>query len=121
MLHGRRVFNHRTADTAHELLIIFYRDHERFYADQQNFVLHVHSHFAELYRNHGSLCNINTFSQKDFMGVVSKCKHGTNYWGDQIAFYLNVSFSCKCLSCCIKKMNISEFLHQSVLKKSIIF
>lgn len=116
MLHGRPEFNHRTADIADKLLVAFYRDHEKFYNGLQNFVLHIHSHFAELYRNHGSLCNINTFSQEDFMGVVSKCKNGTNYWADQLVFYLNVSSSYKCLSFCIKEMNIYEFLGQLVLK-----
>ena len=93
LLHGRPVFGHQTADLAHELLIMFYRDHEKFYHRKQNFVLHIHSHFAELYRNHGSLCNINTFSQEDIVGAVSRHKHGSTYWGDQLVFYLNVSLS----------------------------
>jgi hypothetical protein len=92
LLHGRRIFGNRTADEAHELLKIFYLDHELFYRSLQNYVLHVHIHFSELYRNHGSLSNINTFSQEDLMGSVSKCKHGSRYWADQLAFYLNVSF-----------------------------
>jgi hypothetical protein len=73
-------------------LTAFYRDHQKFYIKEQNFVLHIHSHFPELYKNHGSLCNINTFSQEDLMGAVSKFKNGTTNWGEQIAFYLNVSF-----------------------------
>jgi hypothetical protein len=102
----------------HKLLIVFYRDHERFYYGLQNFVLHIHSHFAELYRNHGSLSNINTFSQEDFMGFVSKSKHGTNYWADQLVFYVNVSFSYKPLLFCIKVINTSDFLDVLVLKKA---
>ena len=65
MLHGRRTFGDATADQAHVLLTTFYRDHELFYSHKQNYVLHLHLHYAELYRNHGSLSNINTFSQED--------------------------------------------------------
>ncbi|CAF2855212.1 unnamed protein product [Rotaria sp. Silwood2] len=95
LLHGRRVFGDATAGLAHDLLTTFYRDHEMFYKYQQNYVLHLHIHYAEIYQNHGSLCNINTFSQEDIMGAVSKCKHGSRYWGDQLAFYLNIDFALK--------------------------
>ena len=91
---------------AHKLFIVFYRDHEVFYEGLQNYVLHVHLHFAELYKTHGSLCNINTFAQEDFMGFVSKCKNGTNHWADQLVFYLNVSFSHRCLSFDVQEMHI---------------
>ncbi|CAF1354997.1 unnamed protein product [Adineta steineri] len=52
LLHGRPVFGHQTADVANKLLIAFYRDHENFYKGLQNFVLHIHTHFSELYTNH---------------------------------------------------------------------
>ncbi|CAF3625540.1 unnamed protein product [Rotaria socialis] len=91
LLHGRRIFSVATAQNAHQLLKFFYRDHELFNESQQNFVLHLHIHYGELYRSHGSLCNINTFSQEDLMGAVSKYKHGSRHWVDQLAFYLNVS------------------------------
>ncbi|CAF1493884.1 unnamed protein product [Adineta ricciae] len=93
LLHGRPEFGNRTADIANKLLTIYYRDHETFYVGLQNFVLHIHSHFADLYKKHGSLCNINTFSQEDLMGVVSKLKHGANHWADQLVFYLNIDFA----------------------------
>jgi len=86
------MLGNQTADQAHILLSTFYRDHEIYYVHKQNFVLHLHAHYAELYKDHGSLCNINTFSQEDIMGAVSKFKHGSRFWGDQISFYLNVSF-----------------------------
>ncbi|CAM4791381.1 unnamed protein product [Rotaria magnacalcarata] len=95
LLHGRRVFDDTTADRAHELLTTFYRDHETFYIGKQNFVLHLHEHFAQLYKDHGSLCNINTFSQEDLIGAVSKYKHGSRCFGDQIIFYLNIDFALK--------------------------
>lgn len=93
LFHGRRIFREKTADLAHELLTTFYRDHKIFYTGQQNYVLHLHQHYYELYQNHGSLSNINTFSQEDIIGTVSEYKHGSRYWSDQLAFYLNVSFS----------------------------
>ncbi|CAF4891514.1 unnamed protein product, partial [Rotaria sp. Silwood1] len=54
LLHGRPILGDATADQAHEFLTTFYRDHEVFYSHQQNYVLHIHIHYAELYRNHGS-------------------------------------------------------------------
>ncbi|CAF3834664.1 unnamed protein product [Rotaria magnacalcarata] len=95
LLHGRRVFGEETASKADILLTTFYRDHELFYRALQDFALHLHMHFGELYQKHGSLCNVNTFSQEDIMGAVSKYKHGSRFWGDQIVFYLNIDFTLK--------------------------
>jgi hypothetical protein len=110
LLHGGKVFGDTTADIAHELLTTFYRDHEIFYYCKQHFALHLHVHFAELYRNHGSLCNINTFSQEDMMGFVSKLKHGTRCWSDQLAFYLNVSVFNNSYYVLLNKNLFSNFL-----------
>ncbi|CAF1367916.1 unnamed protein product [Rotaria sp. Silwood1] len=35
------------------------------------------------------------FSQEEFIGAVSKYKHGSSFWGDQIVFYLNIDFALK--------------------------
>ncbi|CAM4838740.1 unnamed protein product [Rotaria magnacalcarata] len=53
---------------ADELLKTYYKHHSDYYKFLANFVLHLHSHFAEIYQRHGSLTYINTFSQEDFIG-----------------------------------------------------
>jgi hypothetical protein len=92
MLHGPSSFGRDTADRANALLTTFYNDHSSYYTSKNNFVLHLHSHYIDMYKRHGSLCNINTFHLEDIIGAVSRYKHGSRFWGEQIVFHLNVSF-----------------------------
>ena len=91
LIHGKRQFGERTASIADELLSTFYRDHKLYYPNCQDFTLHLHAHFPELYRQHGSLSNVNTFAHEDLIGYFSRNKHGTRGWGDLLTYYFNVS------------------------------
>ncbi|CAF4129263.1 unnamed protein product [Rotaria magnacalcarata] len=75
---------------ADELLKTYYKHHSDYYKFLANFVLHLHSHFAEIYQRHGSLTYINTFSQEDFIGYISSNRNGTRHLGDLILHYYNI-------------------------------
>jgi len=76
---------------AQELFVKYYQDHGIFFQDLQNFSLHVHLHFDRLFKHHGSLCFLGTFSQEDFIGAVSKNFHGTRFHGELITYYYEVN------------------------------
>lgn len=91
---------------AKELFVRYYQDHEIFFDKLQDFVLHLHLHFDQLFNHHGSLCYLGTFGQEDFIGDVSKNFHGTRFHGELITYYYEVSRSMP---------NIFLFLSKSLL------
>ena len=93
LLHGRSPFENDTSKIARQLLTKFYEDHQLFYNQLQNFVLHLHVHYPELYLNHGALSNIGTFGQEDLIGAISSSHHGTRYFGELISHYYNIDFA----------------------------
>ena len=70
---------------------IYYKDHPLFYADIQNFVLHLHCHFADQYSLHGSLSNLGTFGQESLLGYLANSQCGTYNLGQLIINNYNVS------------------------------
>ncbi|CAF3369017.1 unnamed protein product [Rotaria sp. Silwood2] len=82
MLHGPKLFGHKTGLLAHDLLSIYYKDHCKHYYNLENLVLHLHMHYSTQYLNYGSLNNTNCFAQESLLGAFSKNQHGTRYWGD---------------------------------------
>ncbi len=99
-MHGPRKLGGNTETVANELMAIYYKDHQLFYKNIQNFVLHLHFHFANQYLLHGSLSNLGTFGQESLLGHFVKNKHGTRNLGQLIINNYNVnsilliSFSC---------------------------
>lgn len=77
LFHGPRTLGDETENVANELMGMYYEDHTSFYTNIQNFVLHLHHHFTNQYRLHGSLCNLGTFGQESLIGHFSKNRHGT--------------------------------------------
>ncbi|CAF4316853.1 unnamed protein product, partial [Rotaria socialis] len=59
----------------------------------QNFVLHLHVHYANQYRLHGSLSNLRTFGQESLLGYFAKNRHGTHHFGELITNNYNVDFT----------------------------
>jgi hypothetical protein len=80
-----------TSTMSKELFSKYYQDHEKHFTGLQNFVLHLHAHFSQLFDDHGGLCNIGTFGQENFIGKMSKNHHGTRYHGDLLKHYYEVS------------------------------
>ncbi|CAF1434703.1 unnamed protein product [Rotaria sordida] len=93
LLHGPSIVGLETSKLADELFQQFYRDHDEHYYGLQNLVLHLHTHFATMYQNHGALSNIGCFGQEDLIGSVGSNHHGTRYYGESIAYYYNIDFS----------------------------
>ncbi|CAM4744206.1 unnamed protein product [Rotaria magnacalcarata] len=75
---------------ADRLLKLYYKHHSLYYSYLENFVLHLHSHFAENYQRHGALCYVNTFAQEDLIGYIASNRNGTRYLGDLIMHYYNI-------------------------------
>lgn len=75
---------------ARELFVKYYKDHEVFFTNIQDFALHVQLHFDRLFVNHGSLCYLGAFSQEDYIGAVSKNFHGTRFHGELLSHYYEV-------------------------------
>ncbi|CAF3419927.1 unnamed protein product [Rotaria socialis] len=93
LLHGPRTLGDATEIIANELMINYYRDHQSFYTSIQNFVLHLHVHYANQYRLHGSLSNLGTFGQESLLGHFAKNRHGTHHFGELITNNYNVDFT----------------------------
>lgn len=92
LLHHGDTFEERTSEFANRLFTEFYKDHDLFYDDLQNFKLHLHSHYSTMYDMHGAFSTVNCFGPEDFIGSVSANSHGTRYYGDSITYYYNVEF-----------------------------
>ena len=92
LLHHGHVLGEETNKVADQLFTQFYIDHELFYADLQNFKLHLHSHYSTMYRMHGALSNVSCFGPEDLIGSVSSNVHGTRSFGESIAYYYNIEF-----------------------------
>lgn len=84
------MFDADTSTIAKELFVKYYEDHDTFFDKLQDFALHVHLHFDQLFDNHGSLCYLGTFAQEDFIGSISKNFHGTRFHGELITYYYEV-------------------------------
>ena len=93
LLHSGHVFDDRTNEIAHQLLVQFYKDHELFYECSQSFKLHLHVHLSSLYRTHGSLSNLGCFGQESLIGFVSANHHGPRFHGDSIIHFLNIDIA----------------------------
>ncbi|CAF4222450.1 unnamed protein product [Rotaria magnacalcarata] len=93
LFHGPRTLGDETEIIANEAMINYYRDHQSFYASIQNFVLHLHVHYANQYRLHGSLSNLGTFGQESLLGHFAKNRHGTHHFGELITNNYNVDFT----------------------------
>ncbi|CAF1478903.1 unnamed protein product [Rotaria sordida] len=93
LLHGSRKLGGDTEIVANELMNIYYKDHQLFYTSIQNFVLHLHSHFADQYYLHGSLSNLGTFGQESLLGHFVKNRHGTRNLGQLIINNYNIDFT----------------------------
>ncbi|CAF1134088.1 unnamed protein product [Adineta steineri] len=72
--------------------IRYYEDHEIYFDKLQNLVLHLHTHFDQIFNHHGSLCYLGTFSQEDFIGAISKNHHGSRCHGELIVYYYEIDF-----------------------------
>lgn len=70
----------------------FNEDHELFYYNFHNFVLHLHAYFSMIYKDHGSLANIGCFAQEDLIGSLSCNHHRSRYYGELIMHYFNIEF-----------------------------
>ena len=92
LFHHGHVLGEKTNEVADRLFTQFYIDHELFYADLQNFKLHLHSHYAAMYRMHGALSNVSCFGPEDLIGSVSSNVHGTRSYGESIVYYYNIEF-----------------------------
>ncbi len=78
---------------AKELFVKYYQDQEIFFNKFQDFVLHLHLHFDQLFNYHGSLCYLDTSGQEDFIGAVSKNFHGTRFHAKLITYHYEVGKS----------------------------
>lgn len=92
LMHHGCLFGKQTSDIAHELFVHFYRDHELFYSRIQNFKLHLHFHYATMYKRHGAFANVSCLGPEDLIGAVSKNVHGTKFHGESICYYYNIEF-----------------------------
>ena len=92
LLHHGHVLGEETSKVADRLFKQFYVDHELFYADLQNFKLHLHSHYSAMYRMHGALSNVSCLGPEDLIGSVSSNVHGTRSHGESITYYYNIEF-----------------------------
>ena len=90
LLHEQPTGGPNTSKLANELFQEFYRNHGEHYEGLGNFVLHLHSHLADIYDQHGSLANIGCFAQEDLISSVSSNHHGTRYYGELITYYYNI-------------------------------
>jgi hypothetical protein len=84
LLHGLPVLGERTSHTANQLINRYYQDFNKFYDDLENFVLHLHTHFADQYRQYGSFCHLGSFGQESLIGYMSKNFQGSRHQGDLI-------------------------------------
>lgn len=84
---------HDASALAHNLFLQFYKDHDKYYVDLQNFVLHLHIHYSMIYEQYGSLCNIGCFGQEDLIGGISSNHHGTRSYGELVCHYYNIDFA----------------------------
>lgn len=75
---------------AKELIVNYYEDHSMYFDGLENLVLHLHLHFDQLFIQHGSLCYLGGFGQEDFIGAISKNRHGSRFHGDLITHYYEV-------------------------------
>ena len=76
-MHGPCKPNDDTKAVANELMTIYYKDHQLFYANIQHFVLHLHSHFVDQYYLHASLSNLSTAGEESLLKRFVKNRHGT--------------------------------------------
>ncbi len=77
LLHGPREKSGGSIHTlAGKLLNLYYKHHSDYYRFLQNFVLHMHEHYALNYQRHGSLDNVNTFAQEDLIGYIASNRNG---------------------------------------------
>lgn len=95
LLHHGHILEERTSDYADRLFTEFYKDHELYYDNLQNFKLHLHAHYSYMYEMHGAFSNVNCFGPEDLIGSVSANSHGTRYYGDSITHYYNIEFHLK--------------------------
>ena len=91
--HSFPIFGDQTSEVAAELFSLYYRDHHLFYSGLQNFVLHIHSHLEQQYKNFGALSFTSTFAQEDFVGYLSGNRHGSRHHGDLITYYYSIDFA----------------------------
>jgi hypothetical protein len=90
LLYGDKVLGDRTSAFANDMIISYYREHEKYFDYHVNFVLHLHEHFAGLYDDHGPLSSINTLAFEDFIGYISKNRNGSRFYHQSLAYYYNV-------------------------------
>lgn len=93
ILHVQPIYDPNASQLADELFTEYYRDHDLYYKELQNFVLHLHRHLPDVYRMHGALSNIGCFGQEDFIGSVGSNHHGTRFFGELITFYYNIDYA----------------------------
>ncbi|CAM2728584.1 unnamed protein product [Rotaria socialis] len=93
LFHGPRTIGNDTETVANELMTMYYKHHTLFYENIQNFVLHLHSHFMDQYRLHGSLSNLGTFGQESLIGHFANNRNGTRNLGQLIINNYNVDFT----------------------------
>ncbi|CAF2091361.1 unnamed protein product, partial [Rotaria magnacalcarata] len=93
LFHGPRTIGNDTETVANELMAMYYKHHTLFYENIQNFVLHLHSHFMDQYRLHGSLSNLGTFGQESLIGHFANNRNGTRNLGQLIINNYNVDFT----------------------------
>lgn len=82
MLRSQKRFGNETCSLSNQLLSFYYQDYEQHYSGLQIWYFICILNLAP---------NLNTFAEEDLLGHLSKHKHGTQYWGDLLAFYYNVS------------------------------
>ena len=92
LLHSGNILRDETSVVAHHLLSIFHEDHGLFYDGIESFKLHLHSHYASMYENYGSLCNLGCFGQESLIGFISSNYHQICNYGDAITHYFNIDF-----------------------------
>lgn len=92
LLHIGSPMKNETSRIAYHLLRTFHKDHSQFYTRLENFVLHLHLHYPQMYLNHGALSNIGCFGQEDLIGSIGENHHGTRYFGELVTHYYNIDF-----------------------------
>ena len=85
LLHGSPILGQRTSNIANKLLIQYYQDFGKFYSGLENFVLHLHHHYADQYERFESFSHLGSFGQESLIGYLSSNHKGTRYHGDLIS------------------------------------